>query len=822
MFRSKMLVSYRIGMPGQRGGPRTGDPAPPRTHFVGRRPEIVVALHRLATYRLVTLLGTGGMGKTRLAQQIRSRIRRSVTVRWVQLVDLDLTTDAAILIQTVADTCGVRDFSAGTAWDALVDTLSTHTHLLILDNADRIVEPLGALVSDLLAAVPTVQILVTSRQPLGCDGEQHLPIPPLTADEGWELLQDRAAGIGITLTERHHPLGRQLCHRLDGIPLAIELAAQRLRAMSIHDLLTAADDRLRLLTGGPRHGAHPTHTSLRAMVAWSWDLCTPAEQTLWARCSVFPAGAGWDLPAAAHICADPPDPPDHQVEQPAYLDQGAPATLNGQDVLAVLDGLVDKHIVVSDPSHSRTRYRMLDTLRLYGDEVLQHRGDVAPLRRRHSAYYSAGIRQAATGWFSPHDVDWLDWAALNLANLRATYDAALADPDTMIDAVEFAANLTRLRAWFVIGSPREGLAWLEQALTAVTTTHQALTPDQVEQVLAGYAMAGWITLWQGQPAQSSLTAGQRWSQPGPQSPHLTYLEGAHLLFARNDPGAIDLLATARQAFTAAGPAYRGDANRAELTEATAAAFLGTPDQALTITRRCLDNAQTAGASSAIAWARVVRAIALMTHGEPDHAVTLARLALSWSHSQDDRWGSIWAIHLVAWAQAEQLARHTAPPGTAATVAYLLGGADRIRLRAGLNLPGLLPFATATTHADTLARAAVDHDTFTNAYQRGLAAQPEEITATALGQPAESPRRSPSPRTPQAWDTLTSTEQQVARLAADGLSNPDIARRRNVSARTVETQMTSILRRLGIANRHQISTMIPTDIVNAAAKVEDSQ
>jgi predicted ATPase len=162
-----------------------GDVPVPSTAFVGRRQQIQDTVARLKVARLVTLLGPGGMGKTRLAQQVGQRSRRSVTVRWVQFADLDRSTTAEILEQTVAEACGVRDFSAGAPWDTLIDTLAERRHLLILDNAERVIDQAGALVSDLLAAVPNLRIVATSRQPLSCYGEHRLQVPPLTDDEAW-------------------------------------------------------------------------------------------------------------------------------------------------------------------------------------------------------------------------------------------------------------------------------------------------------------------------------------------------------------------------------------------------------------------------------------------------------------------------------------------------------------------------------------------------------------------------------------------------------------------------------------------------------------
>jgi predicted ATPase/DNA-binding CsgD family transcriptional regulator len=800
-------------MSDHRNKTRFGDPPIGLTAFVGRQPQILEISQRLADTRLVTLVGTGGVGKTRLAQQVALRSRRTVTVRWVQLTDLDRTTDAAMLEQAVAHACGIRDFSADTPWDALVDRLTESRHLLILDNAEHLVESVGALVSDLLAAVPTLHILVTSRQLLGCDGEQQIHVPPLTDHEAWELLADRAAAVGVTLDDHDRAHGVRLCRRLDGIPLVIELAVPRLRVMSLDELLDAADDRLRLFTGGPRHGGHPTHISLRAMVAWSWDLCSTAEQTLWARCSVFPEGAGWDLAAASHICTDRTrdDSVDRVrrslLDQPIHHDEATLSTIEGQDVLTVLDGLVDKHIIVTDTHSTHTCYRLLATFRLFGQDVLHQRGEDAVLRQRHGHYYCTRTRYAARTWFSPDEVKWLSWAQDSLPNLRAAYEVALGNPDHAVEGLQFATDLARLRTWFFLGSPREGIAWLERGLAAVAAAHPTLTDEQINHVVAGHTTVGWIALWQGRSVESSLAACRTMLGRGPTPPAVTFLEGAALLLRHGDPRSIALLATAREGFAAAGPDYRGDTHMAELTEATAAAFLGTDDQALDATQRCLDHALAAGAPSAISWAGLVRAMALTWHGDPDQAITLLRHVLSWAQATDYRWwGTIWANHTLVWALAEQL-HHSDNPTDAATIAYLLGGVDRSRRRANITLAGLAPFARAAAQAEVTVHAVLNSATYAAAYDRGAADAPAAIVATALGEQHPTRRPSLDTHAPQPWDVLTPAEQQVARLAAQGLSNPEIAERRQVSPRTVETQMSAILRRLGITNRQQLTRII---------------
>lgn len=781
---------------------RVGDPRLPSTTFVGRHRLILEARDRLATHRLVTLLGMGGVGKSRLAQRILTVIKRDITACWVQLVDIPPGADIETLIHAVARACGLSNLGSHAPWEALVEHLGAHRHLLVLDNAEHLIEPLGALVSQLAAAVPTIQILTTSRQPLGCHGEQRLTVPPLTPADGWTLLVDRAAALDITVDAQYQSVGEQLSQRLDGIPLAIELAAVRLQAMCPEELLAAADDRLRLLTGGSRHGGHPTHTSLRAMVAWSWDLCTPTEQALWARCSIFPTTAGWDLAAASHICAN------------GIVHNGTTGgeTVASLDVLPLLDGLTDKHIVTAD-TNRRNRYRLTETLRLFGQEMLAQRGEHAAIANRHADYYRRRTEHVMRTWSPPDDSDWMSWADTNLANLRKAFQTTVTHPDHVMDAVTFATDLARLSTWVFTGSPQEGLQWLQQALADATTALPNPNDEQTQQLVAGHAMAGWIAVYQGDTAEPALAACHALLAGRPAQPMASFLQGADLLLAHADPHAIPLLTRAREGFTTASPHFRRDVIRTALVEAWATACVGTTEAALEVTDRCLHDLASAGeASTFLFWARLFRAIALLRHHQHDQALPLAREALSWGSTRDDRC-TVWAIHVIAWTMSEQLTSHTTPTDTATTTAYLLGGAECYRRRTGLTLTNMAPLAAPTTRAEAATQAALDPTAYASAYSRGASADLADICAVALGDNHRE-RSSLAPSHPEPWDVLTSAERDVARLAADGMSNADIARHRGVSVRTIETQMTAALRGLGLTNRHQITTMIPADVRDA--------
>src|SRR5436305_3206706 len=282
------------------------------TSSIGRQRELSQVREAFERYRLVTLRGVGGVGKTRLALHLAADLQRSF-VDGVWLAELSALRNAELLARTVAASLGLPDQAAGDPVDLLADYLAERHLLLILDTCEHLVDACGKLAEALLWAAPRLRILATSREPLGVKGEQSPLISPLEVPDSDEaaagsdsvaLFADRAEAMvpGSTLTAANQQPVIQLCRRLDGIPLALELAAVRLRAMSIEQIVARLDDRFLLL--GTARSSDDRHQTLRAAIGWSHELCTAQEQRLWARLSVFPGG--FDLEAAERVCAGEP------------------------------------------------------------------------------------------------------------------------------------------------------------------------------------------------------------------------------------------------------------------------------------------------------------------------------------------------------------------------------------------------------------------------------------------------------------------------------------------------------------------------------------
>lgn len=414
---------------------RTGNLPAEVTRFVGRRRELAEVRLGLARSRLVTLCGVAGVGKTRLALRAAAAARRSFA-DGVWLVELSALREPQLLARSVAEALGLPDLAAGDPVDLLAKHLADRQLLVVLDTCEHLIEPCAMLAEVLLQAAPKLWILTTSREPLEVMGEHTLLVPPLetprpdgpdgpVADcDSMTLFADRAEAItpGFRITAANQRAVARLCRGLDGIPLAIELAAVRLRAMSVDQIVARLDDRFRVLgTARTNQGRHQT---LRAAIEWSHELCTAQERLLWARLSVFPGD--FDLEAAERICAG--------------------NSLAPKNVFDTLGRLVEKSIVLYE--RDRNRYRMLDTIRQYGDEQLGLLGERDGVGRRHRDHYLALAERSAAAGFE--QVDWLVRLRQETPNLRVALDHSYASPGQEVIALRMTVSLRHY--WAVYGA----------------------------------------------------------------------------------------------------------------------------------------------------------------------------------------------------------------------------------------------------------------------------------------------------------------------------------------------------------------------------------
>jgi predicted ATPase/DNA-binding SARP family transcriptional activator len=441
----------------------------PLTDLVGREADIVETAARLRQRRLLTLTGTGGVGKTRLAIAVAETLAEEYADgAW--FVDLAGLSDAGLVVQSVATTLGVREEPGGSLQEALVSFLRPKLLLLVLDNCEHLLQACAQLAGDLLQGCTGVRILATSRQALRITGEVEwqvpsLPVPDLahlpTEAAGLlaavsecasvQLFVERAEAVqkAFALTTRNAFSVAQICHRLDGIPLALELAASNVKALPIEEIARRLDDVFRLLTRGSRT-ALPRQQTLQATLDWSYDLLTEAERSLLQRLSVF--SGGWNLEAAEQVCADKND--DKMPVSSALIEEW--------EVLDVLTSLVDKSLVQVEEQEGCVRYRMLETVRQYAAEKLPLSGETQTLKSRHWDYFLALAEEAEPRLMGPDQALWFDRLETEHDNLRAALSWCGHAEVTGIQGLRFATALSEF--WTYRGYGAEGRDCLEQAI----------------------------------------------------------------------------------------------------------------------------------------------------------------------------------------------------------------------------------------------------------------------------------------------------------------------------------------------------------------------
>ncbi len=424
------------------------------TSFIGRDREIAEVKRLLSTTSLLTLVGAGGAGKTRLALQAAAEVLKEFE-DGVWLVELATCSDPDRVPETVASALKIREQAGVQIPETLAGFLLSKHLLLVLDNCEHLVAACARLADTLLRTCPHLRMLITSREPLQIAGEIAYRVPPLTLpdarrppvaqdsikSESVRLFLERAVAAlrTFTLTDGNAPAIARVCHQLDGIPLAIELAAVRVKGLSVEQIAARLDDRFRLLTGGSRT-ALPHHQTLRATMDWSFNLLSEPEQVVFRRLSVFAGGCS--LEAAEAVCAG--------------------GSVHGSEVLDLLARLVDRSLVIAEEQGEAVRYRLLDTVRRYGLERLLEAGQAAEVRRRHRDWYLAQAERAEPEFIGSAQSAWYRRLEPDHDNFREALEWSIeADPDA---GLRLAAALHWY--WHTRGYLSEARGWLQRTLSA--------------------------------------------------------------------------------------------------------------------------------------------------------------------------------------------------------------------------------------------------------------------------------------------------------------------------------------------------------------------
>ena len=565
------------------------------TSFVGRRAELESVEELSTSHRVVTLTGVGGVGKTRLALQVAAEsLERFPDGAWIAELS---SVEATRVVAVIAAALEVEVRSGRTLEDSLIDVLRARKLLLVLDNCEHLITEVRRVVELILREAPSVSFLVTSREGLRVPGEQMFSVPSLNEESAIDLFCERAAAFDSTLelTAEDRAAVAGVCRRLDGIPLAIELAAARVSMFSIQELAHRLDQRFRLLTGG--RGAVERHQTLRAAVDWSYDLLTPVERVVFARLSVFAGGSTMD--AAEAVIGD---------------DDGV------VDALDVLAGLVDKSLVTVDRTRSVTRYGMLETVRQYAHEHLLDSGEAEEVRRRHAQWYVDFARAAGRGLYSADEQTWLERLRFEIDNLEVAVGWAVNADETDI-AMRIAASFTRQGS----ARPLLGTAFLaERALCVVGADQHPLRARVL-------AEAGWAQAMQGEVAEaiSMFEASIEAQRAGARFATAAYiyllsvqswLRGAGAFAAAYDL-AKEGLATAEAAGDVLG------ASGLRIALAAHATMTGRYAEGLELAEHSLVETRGLGQPTLIAASLYVKALALAPT-DPSGAVTLLHEALT--------------------------------------------------------------------------------------------------------------------------------------------------------------------------------------------------
>jgi predicted ATPase/class 3 adenylate cyclase len=425
------------------------------TNFIGRAREIAEIKRLLGAARLVTLTGSGGAGKTRLALQVAADVVEGYP-EGVWLAEFAPIAAPALVPKTVASALNVPEQPTRDMIETLVDALRPKALLLVLDNCEHLLAACGDLAVALLRNCPRVRILATSREGLGVPGESLWRVPSLSMPEdirhlppseelvlydAVRLFIDRAvaAAPGFIVTNENAPAVAQVCQRLDGIPLAIELAAARVKVLAVEQIAVRLDDRFRLLTGGSRI-VLPRQQTLRAAIDWSYNLLSEPERVLLRRLAVF--AGGWTLEAAEAICGG--------------------GGVEADQVLDLLTSLVDKSLVLAETHRGEARYRLLETLRHYGWDQLFTIREATEIQKRHRTWYVGLAERAEARMHGPEQTTWLNGLEVEHDNLRAALGWSATEADDAETALRLAAALGVF--WDLHTHYGEGRKWLEAAL----------------------------------------------------------------------------------------------------------------------------------------------------------------------------------------------------------------------------------------------------------------------------------------------------------------------------------------------------------------------
>jgi predicted ATPase/class 3 adenylate cyclase len=677
------------------------------TSFIGREREKSEIKKLLSTTRLLTLTGSGGAGKTRLALQVAAEALEEFPAG-VWLVELAALSDPSLVPKAVASALGVTEQPGRSLTETLADSLPGKWVLVILDNCEHLVAACAQLANVLLRACPNLRMLATSRESLGVTGETTWRVPSLsvpdpqrlpplyrfTEYDAVRLFIDRAVASApqFAVTRSNAPAVAQVCHRLDGIPLALELAAARVKVLAVEQIAARLDDRFRLLTGGSRT-ALPRQQTLRAAMNWSHDLLSQKERAVLRRLSVFAGGC--TLEAAEAVCAW--------------------KRVKDHEILDLLMQLVDKSLVSAETLSGEVRYRMPETIRQYGQDRLMASGEAAEVRTRHRAWYLSLAERADARMGGPEETMWLDRLEVEHDNLRAALGWSTSEEGDAETRLRLAAALVDF--WTAHTHWGEGRRWLE---TALAESRDTMSTARVR-ALRGEGALVWRQGDDGRAMALFEESHVLARELGDQTGIADALIGLGLVtMRRGDSDAATALfeeglelsrKLENKWFMAGALAQMGAVTR----------YKGDYAKAVALCEESLAIFRTLGGQRWIAYALRLTGHAVRLQGDLEQAAGLYRESLALFGETGDKW--------VATECIEGLALIASAQGKHERAARLFGAAEAARETFGITMPR--PEAGDQEHFWAAIRERTEGTTFAAAWAEGRAMTLEQAIDYAL-------------------------------------------------------------------------------------------
>ena len=753
-------------------GRRPGRPLPAElSSFVGRRRELLELAGLLGRSRLLTLTGVGGVGKSRLARRAATQLRRKFEDR-VTVVDLATLTDPRLVGDAFAQSLGIR-WESG-LMSEVAGRLGHLSWLLVVDNCTHVLAAVAEVVAMLLQACPRLRVLTTTREPLHLEGEAVYQVPPLELPEvrrpgpggrgpaeALSLFVERARAAlpGFELNAENSLAATRLCRRLDGIPLAIELAAAQLRVLTVSQVEEWLEGQLDLPEITARRPAR--QLTMRATLDWSHETLSDPQRLLLRRLSVFVGGC--DLDAAVEVCSD------DLLERPRAVD--------------ALVGLVERSLVVRETSSDRARFRLLQTVRRYALERLRQSAEEPSLSLRHAGWCSRLAREAYEVWWGSRQREVLDQLQLEESNLRAALDYCVREPASARTGLAICSNTWFF--WNVQGRIAEGRRWI----TALLERDPAPSAERA----ASLSALGAFMHVQGDAKgaepilEEAVEQGRQVGATATVALALARLGAVAAVLSQLDRAAA-LTEEAVRLARGVGDAH-SHATALSL-RARIALGQGQPRRAIELYQECLDLCAGAGERWLRQRVALAMGVALSDAGNHDHALRLIRESLELARALGDSRLIAWSIEGSAWVCSAE--------GEAERAATLLGAADAVREEP---TPAYAADRARRERCRAGAISRIGEQAFQRAWANGARMSPGQAVSFALDGAAVAL----VPHARLAASPLSKREDEIAALVAQGMSNRAIAERLLISVRTVENHVNHVFVKLGLNSRWQLAS-----------------